>query len=409
MNTDKMLSINLLEDFKTQVKNNFDTLFNTPKSLPSVFLNGTNAYISVANNADINFGTGTFTVICEYIFENGNTIRHKLLKTMAAEGYVIRHDVANKVSISTRDSTNAWSIVSTNPIVDGKFHVIGFVKGIDSASSKLYIDGIEDVTAVKSGTFPTGTTTNTYPLYLGSWNTAFYKTETRLNRLFNYGLTASQIQKCSYEDLAYEDVGGSNTLLTSGNIIIGKRYKVISAGTGIVINGTTQTVNSEIIATSSTVTWNSGSVIQIGCVLNLTPDTINPLKWNCKNGLYYADLINGEAINLPINHNANVVYKGITGNSTVVVPKGYAIEMIYIKNTTANAITGGIKLGTTSGGTDVLNALAVAGSFNNVVENSSVVLKKFFSDTANTTLYLQAVSSWNNASLNFALILRRVV
>ena len=65
MNTDKMLSTNLLEDFRVQVKNNFDTLFNTPKSLPSIFLKGTNAYISVANNADINFGTGTFSIIGE--------------------------------------------------------------------------------------------------------------------------------------------------------------------------------------------------------------------------------------------------------------------------------------------------------------------------------------------------------
>ena len=191
--------------------------FRANTNKPSIFLNGTDAYISGANNANINFGTGTFSIIHESTFESGSVNRYKFLKTLNNEGYYIRHDTSNKINVIVRDSINTWTITSTNTITDGKFHIIGFVKGIDSASSKLYIDGIEDTTAVKTGTFPTGTTTNTYPLYLGSWNTSFHKNETRLNRLFNYALTASLIQKYSYEDLAYEDVGGSNADLTLGN------------------------------------------------------------------------------------------------------------------------------------------------------------------------------------------------
>ena len=96
-------------------------------------------------------------------------------------------------------------------------HVIGFGKGANSTSSILVIDGIEDTTAVKSGTFPTGTLTTTATMSLGSANGAFHKNETRLNRLFNYALTAAQMQKYCYDGISYEDVGGSNTDLTLGN------------------------------------------------------------------------------------------------------------------------------------------------------------------------------------------------
>ena len=185
MNTDKMLSTNLLEDFRVQVKNNFDTLFNTPKSLPSIFFNGTSAYISVANNADINFGTGTFSYIGEHIFKNGNTGRVKAYKYVSSTGFQIFHTTTNKIQATIGDGTNVWNIVSTNTITDGKFHVIGYVHGVDSASSKLFIDGIEDTTASKTGTFPTLTKSNALSLYLGSVNGAVHKNETRMNRVFN--------------------------------------------------------------------------------------------------------------------------------------------------------------------------------------------------------------------------------
>lgn len=470
--------------------------FRIPRNRPAIFCNGVAAYISVANNLDINFGVGTFSYIGKFIFENGNTLRYKITKIIEASnlGLQLRHETTNKIRVYLGDGTNLWYIESSNAIADGKTHVIGFGKGADSTSTTLVIDGIEDTTAVKSGTFPTGTLTNTSTLYIGTKTSisGFNKTETDLNRLFNYKLTIAQFQKYSYEDLAYEDVGGSNTeFFPNGNfetgvntdnwalntvgtvatyndtnadktgsynlkiestalnypgvsksnvLTVGKRYKytirmkATTQSRAIVLNGssgftatTTMTIYSgEFIATQAgvsiavnatnvteTLIIDDFSIIQAGCVLNLTPETINPLKWNCKNGLYYGDLISAEAIGLPINHNSNFSYKAITGNATVTIPKGYSIDQIYIKNTTANAVTG-FKLGTTFGGTEVVGSSTITGSFNDVLEDSAdtptalKISKKFFSDTANTTLYLQA-TTWNSASLDVVLICRRVV
>lgn len=86
-------------------------------------------------------------------------------------------------------------------------------------------------------------------------------------------------------------------------------------------------------------------------------------------------------------------------NTTATVAKNAEIKRITIVNTTANAVTGGIKIGTTSGGTEVVVAQAVGANELVVIADASI-LKRLFSTTASTTLYIQAVTSWNSASLN---------
>jgi len=90
---------------------------------------------------------------------------------------------------------------------------------------------------------------------------------------------------------------------------------------------------------------------------------------------------------------------GMTSNSTVVIPAGYYIEHVCMIGTNANAVTGGIKVGTTNGGVDVVLALAIAGNSLNFVTDA-LLLKRIFSLTVDTTLYLQAVTGWNSASVN---------
>jgi hypothetical protein len=86
---------------------------------------------------------------------------------------------------------------------------------------------------------------------------------------------------------------------------------------------------------------------------------------------------------------------------TDAIPAGMRITSIVIFNTTANAVTGGIKIGTTAGGTEVVVAEAVGA---NALVDATLV-KKIFSTTAFTTLYIDAVTAWNNASLNIYIIL----
>ncbi len=89
----------------------------------------------------------------------------------------------------------------------------------------------------------------------------------------------------------------------------------------------------------------------------------------------------------------------LTAAGTFVLPKNTYIDDIIINNTTANAVTGGIKIGTTLGGTDVVTALAV-GANATVYANPTGIAKRVF--TVDTTLYIDAVAAFNSASLNIS-------
>ena len=242
--------------------------FKANSNKPSVFLNGTNAWISIPDNDNLDFGTGTFSIITEHLFESGNTQRVKVRKYLSSAGFTLEHSMTNKIALFIGDGTNIWNITSTNSITDGKFHVIGFVCGVDSASSKLYIDGVEDTTAGKTGTFPTLTKSNVASLFIGSTNGTFHKTETRFNRIFNYALTASQFQKYSYDGIAYEDVGASNAkLLINGDFETGTNTDVwITNGATAIYNDTdvdrTGLYNAKITATG--ISANRGVYIEKG-------------------------------------------------------------------------------------------------------------------------------------------------
>jgi hypothetical protein len=94
-------------------------------------------------------------------------------------------------------------------------------------------------------------------------------------------------------------------------------------------------------------------------------------------------------------------------NATADVPAGYIIGSITIENYGGNAITGGLKIGTTSGGEEVLAAYAVAGSTLYTVADA-LILKRFFSVSASTVLYFQPATSWNSATVQITIPLDRV-
>lgn len=75
----------------------------------------------------------------------------------------------------------------------------------------------------------------------------------------------------------------------------------------------------------------------------------------------------------------------------------YITEIVY-SNAIAAAVTGGISIGTTANGTDVVAAQAVGSSALTFTPNASV-LKQVFSTTAATPLHAAAVTSWNGANV----------
>jgi hypothetical protein len=98
----------------------------------------------------------------------------------------------------------------------------------------------------------------------------------------------------------------------------------------------------------------------------------------------------------------------VTSNTTVSIPAGYYIADIIVRNTTANAITGGLRVGTTDGGADVVVALTVSAS-GIVAIPDAAILKRVFSVSGATTLFVQAVVAWNSANINIHFVLKRFV
>lgn len=92
----------------------------------------------------------------------------------------------------------------------------------------------------------------------------------------------------------------------------------------------------------------------------------------------------------------------ITANdSSITLPLGAHLVLITMKETTGNAITGGIDIGTTNAGTDVVSGFAVAGSFYGTITDAAI-LKRVFLNAQQ--LFIQAHTSWNAASLNINFI-----
>lgn len=101
------------------------------------------------------------------------------------------------------------------------------------------------------------------------------------------------------------------------------------------------------------------------------------------------------------------VLNAVTANTTISIPAGWAISQILFANTTANAVSGGIRIGTTSGAADVVNAQAVGANAIGSIDDANILLK-IFSRTAAQTLFIQAVTAWNSASVELSFVLRKV-
>jgi hypothetical protein len=87
--------------------------------------------------------------------------------------------------------------------------------------------------------------------------------------------------------------------------------------------------------------------------------------------------------------------RGVTADDTLTLPARSRARSVYFRNNTANAVTGGVKIGTTLGGTDFLNAFAV-GASTEAHANTAITAYA----TTDQTLYVAAVTDWNGANID---------
>jgi hypothetical protein len=95
-----------------------------------------------------------------------------------------------------------------------------------------------------------------------------------------------------------------------------------------------------------------------------------------------------------------------TGTTDFVIgniPAGAYIQQIIYSNAVAAAVTGGISIGTTANGTDVVAAQACASSCLTFTTDA-LLLKRVFSNTATTALHAAAVTAWNSTNVTITVV-----
>jgi len=236
-----------------------------------------------------------------------------------------------------------------------------------------------------------------------------------MTRFFNCILTESERLHYFNNGKPFEapildwHLGGEQTILTSGTLTIGKKYRIvnyISDDNFTNIGASSNATDIEFIATGTTPTkWtNSSQLKKLGCTYEILPENMGRLGvFDSQNGNHGTTL--GSPVSLTAGQRANTyrdIKLTITGNTTLtnVIPKGYKLKDVIINNTTANAVT--ISLGTQSSGTEVINAQACGSGL-----SDGVLVQKIYSLTADQTLFIHS-AGWNSSSLNVTFICERI-
>lgn len=85
----------------------------------------------------------------------------------------------------------------------------------------------------------------------------------------------------------------------------------------------------------------------------------------------------------------------LTANGQIVLPAGVMLRRIYFRNRTANAVTGGIRIGTSAGGTQIVTAQAIAA---NAIVSVIPTIENYQANAQ--TLFVEAVTAWNGAQVD---------
>lgn len=100
------------------------------------------------------------------------------------------------------------------------------------------------------------------------------------------------------------------------------------------------------------------------------------------------------------------VQTGTTDIPIGLLPAGAYLSEIVAVNTTANAVTGNISIGSTANGTDIVASLACGANCVADAPGTTTLAKNVFSITAATTLHAAAITSWNSANVTFTVVYR---
>jgi len=142
---------------------------------------------------------------------------------------------------------------------------------------------------------------------------------------------------------------------------------------------------------------------QIGCVAQYEPENLGHGQTIDSSGNELHGTVNGPILfGHPANHTEKYVDLSLTGNSSFTLPMGYKITSIVAKETAGNALTGGLDVGFSANGTEVVSGEAIGAS---ATVNCTLVASGVIGETHTTTddtIYFSDGDddgNWNSAEL----------
>lgn len=203
----------------------------------------------------------------------------------------------------------------------------------------------------------------------------------------------------------------------SGNFVVGAAYRILTRTDGNFTDAgaANNNVGTEFIAiaTASGVLDAGDTATRLGTVGIWEQDGMGHGQWQDKSGNEYVGTVLGAiAHNLPVNHQEKYLDLTVTGNTSFTLPKGYQIKSIVVKETAGNALTGGLDIGFSTNGVEVVSGMAVAG-------NTTVLCTLIEAGTIGSTfttaddiIYLSDGDddgNWNSASLELRVTMQRLM
>lgn len=228
--------------------------------------------ISFINLESYPVGTATRTLLAKYrgLPSSGREYRYSI----DSDGRLI-------ITYGTTEGIYGGMVASVEQVNLKRNVVLGV--SFDAGATRFYQNG-QELATITTGTPPTELHKNRGGVAIGGELGGFHGT-VFTTRAFNKALTAEEFKSFSNgSQVPWKYKGASQTRLVNDSIVTGKEYLIETyvAGDDFSAVGGENVTGSTFVAdySKTTATWSNGStLVQLGCVLDLNPDSMGATKW----------------------------------------------------------------------------------------------------------------------------------
>jgi len=362
-------------------------------------------------------GAGTVTNFSFTLGSTGNDVNAAVVNPTTTPALTLNLPTASATKRGLLSTTD-WSTFNNkapvaNPTFTGTVTTPAIIVSSETASRVAIIDASKNVKSADTTTYPSLTelayvkgVTSAIQTQLGNKQAALgFTPENVANKSTDGTFSAnsntlypSQSAAKTYADTKQTKTEVDAVTATYSESATAYTTKILYAedsGGGYTITLNNNLTVREVYIYKTNKSSNTIQVAVTGCTIN-GKSTVNLCnQYECVRVVF--DGLGGTEISavktIPIQKQT------FTANGSINVPRGYYIASIVLQETIGNAVTGGLNIATAPAGNDVVAAKAVGASQTTYVTDAEM-LKRIFSISAAQTIYVEAVTAWNLASVN---------